>query len=160
MFGKIKIGARLSLGFGVLVAVGLATAAFAYRELDFILAKVVRMADQSQNAIGVVRIAGELHAASRALLRYQMDRDQASYGEAETRLASAATTLEATIRRTVSQERLAAYRVLQPEIASLNEKRLALGRVLQAYFAGRDALFEDGDRLAADLRKLVEAAQA
>ena len=58
MFGKIKIGARLSLGFGVLVAVGLATAAFAYRELDFILAKVVRMADQSQNAIGVVRIAG------------------------------------------------------------------------------------------------------
>nr|WP_157872646.1 methyl-accepting chemotaxis protein [Bradyrhizobium sp. ORS 278] len=117
------------------------------------------MADQSQNAIGVVKISADLHAASRAMLRYQSDRDEASYAEVETRLTNAAATLDVTIRRTVSQERLAAYRLLQPEIASLNEKRAAFGGVLQAYFAGRDALFADGDRLAADLRKLVEAAQ-
>ncbi|CCE00405.1 exported hypothetical protein [Bradyrhizobium sp. STM 3809] len=159
MIGNFRIGVRLSVGFGVLVAIGLATAAFGYGQLNSISTKVMRMADQSQNAIGVVKISADLHAASRAMLRYQNDRDQASYAEAEARLSSAAGTLEATIRRTVSQERLAAYRLLQPEIASLNDKRLALGNVLQAYFAGRDALFVDGDRLAADLRKLVGAGQ-
>ncbi|WP_284422370.1 MULTISPECIES: methyl-accepting chemotaxis protein [unclassified Bradyrhizobium] len=157
--GNFKIGVRLWFGFGVLVAIGLATAAFGYWQLDSISKKVLRMADQSQNAIGVVKISADLHASSRAMLRYQSDRDPASYAEAEARLASAAATLQATIRRTVSQERLAAYRLLQPEIASLNDKRLALGSVLQAYFAGRDALFADGDRLAADLHRLAEAAQ-
>ncbi|MGJ4890819.1 methyl-accepting chemotaxis protein [Bradyrhizobium sp. HKCCYLRH3099] len=154
----LKIGIRLSVGFGLLVAVGLATAAFAYWELDIISAKVLRMADQSQNAMGVIKIAGDLHAASRAMLRFQMDRDQASSSEAEARLSSAASMLEATIRRTVSQERLAAYRLLQPEIVSLNEKRATLAAALQAYFTGRDALFADGDQLAADIRKLVDAA--
>ncbi|MGY3448812.1 methyl-accepting chemotaxis protein [Bradyrhizobium sp. USDA 4353] len=159
MLGNLKIGTRLSLGFGVLVMIGLATAAFGFWQLGTISTKVLRMADQSQNALSVAKISADLHASSRGLLRYQAYRDQAAYDEAEVRLASATATLQETIRRTVSQERLAAYRLLQPEIASLEDRRVALGTAFQAYFTARDALFADGERLAANLRKLIDSAQ-
>ncbi|MGJ5182074.1 methyl-accepting chemotaxis protein [Bradyrhizobium oligotrophicum] len=160
VLGDVKIGIRLIVGFGVLVVIGLATAAFGFWQQGIISAKVLRMGDQSQNAIGVVKLSADLHASSRAMLRYRSDRDQASYAEAQARLANATATLEATISRTVSQERLAAYRQLQPEIASLSEKGNALGNLMQASFAARDVLFVDGDRLAADLRKLADSAEA
>jgi methyl-accepting chemotaxis protein len=155
----LEIKGRLYGGFGAIVLLGLALACFGIWQLSEIAARVERMGSQSQNAIRAVHISSELQAIRRAILRYQFDQDEPSFAEAEKRLADVADTVETAIKQTVSQERLAAYRELQQTVATLKEKRVAFGEAVKQAVAGKAALFADGDQIAADVQRLVEAAQ-
>ena len=156
---NLRIGGRLYGGFGALVLFGAALAAFGVWQLWAIETGVDGMSQQSQNALRVVQMSSELQAVRRAILRYQFDHDEASYAEAEKRLADTAAMLEVAVKTTLSEDRRAAYKEIQGTVDELKAKCAELGGAVKQFIAGRDLLFSDGDQMAADVQKFSDAAK-
>jgi methyl-accepting chemotaxis protein len=114
---------------------------------------------QSRNTIRTGEITTELQAIRRGLLRYTFDQDEASFAEAEKRLTAVTGLLEEAARTTIMEERRAAYNAAAKAIAELKTKRLALGDAVKQMQVGRALLFTDGDKMAADVQKFVDAAE-
>jgi methyl-accepting chemotaxis protein len=158
-FLNLRIRGRLYAGFGALVLFCAALASFAVWQLWGIQDQVGSMTRRSQNTIRVVAISAELQAIRRAILRYNFDHDEPSYAEAEKRLTDTSDLLDLTLKETRSEEWRSAYMEIQKEIAELKLKRVALGDAVKQLVAGRDLLFADGDKMAADVQKFVDAAE-
>jgi methyl-accepting chemotaxis protein len=157
-FLNLRIRGRLYGGFGALLLFCVALAGFAVWQLWGIETQVGMMTLQSKNTIRVGDIATELQATRRGLLRYTFDQDEASFAESEKRLSRIADLLEEAVRTTIVEERRTAYREAGKEIAELKTKRVALGDAIKQMLAGRNLLFTDGDKMAADVQNLVDAA--
>src|SRR6266851_5764572 len=157
-FLNLRITGRLYGGFGALLLFCAALAGFGVWQLSAIHTQVGSLTLQSKNAIRVGEITTELQATRRSLLRYAFDQDEASFAEAEKRLSKTAELLEVAAKTTMTEERRAAYKAALPEITELKTKRLALGEAVKQMLAGRNLLFTDGDKMAADVQKFVEAA--
>jgi methyl-accepting chemotaxis protein len=157
-FLNLRIGGRLYGGFGALVLFCAALASFAVWQLWGIEAQVAFMTMQSKNAIRAGEIATDLQATRRALLRYAFDQDEASFAESEKLLSKVIDFLEEAAKTTNSDERRATYKTAVKEMAELTTKRAALGAAIKQMLAGRNLLFTDGDQMAADVQKFVEAA--
>jgi methyl-accepting chemotaxis protein len=157
-FLNLRIRGRLYGGFGALLLFCVALAGFAVWQLWGIETQVGMMILQSKNKIRVGDIATELQATRRGLLRYTFDQDEASFAESEKRLSSIADLLDEAVRTTIVEERRTAYREAGKEIAELKTKRVALGDAIKQMLAGRNLLFTDGDKMAADVQNLVDAA--
>jgi methyl-accepting chemotaxis protein len=155
---NLRIRGRLFGGFGALVLFGIAVAAFAVWQLGEIRAQVAALTLQSTNAIRAEETAVELQAIRRAILRYAFEHDEKSFAEAETRLAKTAGLLEVAAKTAVSEERRAAYRAIAKDVEDLKAKRIALGDAVKQMIAGRELLFTEGDKMAADVQKFVDAA--
>jgi methyl-accepting chemotaxis protein len=155
---NLRIRGRLYGGFGALVLFCAALAGFAVWQLWGIHDQVKAMTLQSKNTIRVGDIATELQATRRALLRYTFDQDEPSFAEAEKRLSKITDLLEEAAKTTMTEERRAAYRAATKETADLKTKRAALGDAIKQMLAGRNLLFTEGDKMAADVQKFVEAA--
>jgi len=156
---NLRIRGRLYGGFGALVLFGAALAGFGVWQLWGIQSQVEAMKVQSENAIRIGEIAIELQAVRRAVLRYNFDHDEASFAEAEKRLAKTTDLLEEAAKTTTSQERRATYGETAKQITELKAKRVALGEAVRQMLAGRTLLFTDGDKMAADVSKFVGAAE-
>jgi methyl-accepting chemotaxis protein len=141
-FLNLRIRGRLYGGFGALVLFCAALAGFAVMQLGAIHTEVAALTVQSKNAIRAGEITTELQGTRRALLRYAFDQDEASFAEAEKRMSKTTDLLEEAVK----------------EIAELKTKRVALGDAVKQMQAGRKLLFTDGDQMAADVQKFVEAA--
>jgi len=157
-FLNLRIRGRLYGGFGALLLFCAGLAGFAVVQLGAIHTEVASLTVQSKNTIRVTEIAAELQGTRRALLRYTFDQDEASFAEAEKRMSKIADLLEEGIKTTISEERRAHYKEAIKEIAELKAKRLALGDAVKQMLAGRNLLFTDGDQMAADVQKFVDAA--
>jgi methyl-accepting chemotaxis protein len=157
-FLNLRIRGRLYGGFGALVLFCAALAGFAVMQLGAIHTEVASLTVQSKNTIRVGEITTELQATRRALLRYTFDHDEASFAEAEKRMSKTTDLLEEGIKTTISEERRTVYRDAVKEVAELKTKRLALGDAVKQMLAGRNLLFTDGDQMAADVQKFVDAA--
>jgi methyl-accepting chemotaxis protein len=157
-FLNLRISGRLYVGFGALLLFCIGLAGFAVMQLGELRTQVAAMTLQSENTIRVGEIATNLQAIRRAILRYAFDHDEKSYTESETRLKKAGDLLVEADRRTKSEERRAAYKEIDKDIEQLKAKRLALGEAVHQLVAGRDALFTDGDKMAEDVQKFVDAA--
>jgi methyl-accepting chemotaxis protein len=157
-FLNLRIRGRLYGGFGALVLFCAALAGFAVSQLWGIDSEVASMTLQSKNAIRAGQIATELQATRRALLRYTFDQDEPSFAEAEKRLTRITDLLEEAAKTTPSEERRALYTASTKVIAELMTKRAALGDAIKQMLAGRNLLFTEGDQMAADVQKLVDAA--
>src|SRR6267143_229490 len=157
-FLNLRIRGRLYGGFGALLLFCAGLAGFAVVQLGAIHTEVASLTVQSKNTIRVTEIATELQGTRRALLRYTFDQDEASFAEAEKRMSKIADLLEEGIKTTISEERRAHYKEAIKEIAELKTKRLALGDAVKQMLAGRNLLFTDGDQMAADVQKFVDAA--
>jgi methyl-accepting chemotaxis protein len=157
-FLNLRIRGRLYGGFAALLLFCAGLAGFAVWQLSAIHGQVGSMTVQSKNTIRVGEIATELQAIRRGLLRYTFDQDEASFAEAEKRLTKTSDLLEEAAKTTMSEERRAAYKAATTEIAELKTKRLALGDAVKQMLAGRNLLFTDGDQMAADVQKFVDAA--
>src|SRR5580692_5969912 len=131
-FLNLRIGGRLYGGFGLLLAFCAALAGCGVWQLAAVHDQVKTMELQSQGSIRAGNIQIELQAVRRAILRYAFDQDE---------------------------ERRAAYRDLAKGITELKAKRAQLGETEAQMMAGRKLLFTDGDQMAADVQKLVDAAQ-
>jgi methyl-accepting chemotaxis protein len=156
-FLNLRIRGRVYGGFGLLLLFCGALAGFAVWQLWGIQAEVKNMAVQSQNTIRVGEITNELQAARRAILRYVFDQDEASLAEAEKRFSRTTDLLAEAIKTTSSEERRTVYKTATTEIAELKTKRVALGDAIKQMQVGRNELLADGDKMAVDLQKLVEA---
>jgi methyl-accepting chemotaxis protein len=157
-FFNFRIRGRLYGGFGTLLLFCMALAGFAIWQLGEIRTQVGSLTVQSSNAIRAGEIATELQAIRRAILRYTFDHDEASFAEAEKRLAKSSDSIEAVVKTTRSEERRAAYKEIAKDVEELKAKRIALGEAVKQMVAGRDLLFADGDKMAADVQKFVDAA--
>jgi methyl-accepting chemotaxis protein len=157
-FLNLRIRGRLYGGFGALVLFCAALAGFAVMQLGAIHTEVAALTVQSKNAIRAGEITTELQGTRRALLRYTFDQDEASFAEAEKRMSKTTDLLEEAVKTTISEERRTVYRDAVKEITELKTKRLALGDAVKQMQAGRKLLFSDGDQMAADVQKFVEAA--
>jgi methyl-accepting chemotaxis protein len=158
-FLNLRIRGRLYIGFGALVLFCAALASFAVWQLWGIQDDVGIMTHRSENTIRVVQISADLQAIRRAILRYNFDHDEPSYVEAEKRLTGTSDLLDLTLKETRSEEWRATYREIQKDVAELKLKRLALGDAVKQLVAGKDLLFTDGDRMAADVQKFVDVAE-
>ncbi len=157
-FFHLRIRGRLYSGFGALLLFCSALAGFAVLQLWEVRGHIEDMTMQSQNAIRLSDIATELQAARRAILRYAFDQDEASFVESEKRLARTKDLLEDAAKTTTSEQRRAAYQDAAKNVAELKTKRAELGDAVKQMLAGRNQLFADGDKMAADVQKFVEAA--
>jgi methyl-accepting chemotaxis protein len=156
---NLRIGGRLYGGFGALVLFGIALAGFGVWQLWAIQTRVDVMTLQSSNAIRVVQISSELQAVRRAILHYQFDHDEPTYVEAEKRLTDTTNLIEVAIKDVLSDERRDLYKEMQKDVAELKLKRVALGDAVKQFVAGQGLLFTDGDMMASDVQKFVEAAK-
>ena len=158
-FLNLRISGRLYAGFGLLLLFCAGLAGFAVWQLGALRTQVAALTLQSSNTIRVGQIATELQAIRRAVLRYAFDHDEKSFAEAETRLSKSTDLLQAAMKTTVSDERRSAYKEIGKNVDDLKAKRVALGDAVKQMVAGRDLLFSDGDKMAADVQKFVDAAQ-
>jgi len=156
---NLRIRGRLYGGFGALVFIGIALAAIAVWQLDGIRAQVSALTLQSTNTIRAEEIATELQAIRRAVLRYAFDHDEKSMAEAQARLTKTAGLLEVAGKTTGSDQRRAAFGEVAKDVEEIAKKRIALGDAINQMVAGRDLLFTEGDKMAADVQKFVEAAE-
>jgi len=157
-FFNFRIRGRLYGGFGALLLFCAALAGFAVLQLSEIRTQVAAMTLQSGNTIRVGEIATDLQAIRRAVLRYAFDHDEKSFVEAETRLKRSTDLLETAIKTTLSDERRTAYKEIARSVEELKAKRIALGEAVKQMLAGRELLFTEGDKMAADVQKFVDAA--
>src|SRR6267154_4882311 len=157
-FLNLRIRGRLYGGFGALLLCCAGLPGFAVLQLSAIHGQVGSRTLQAKNATRVGEITTELQATRRSLLRYAFDQDEASFAEAEKRLSKTADLLEVAAKTTMTEERRAAYKAAATEIVELKTKRLALGEAIKQMLAGRNLLFTDGDQMAADVQKFVDAA--
>jgi methyl-accepting chemotaxis protein len=155
---NLRIRGRLYAGFGALVLFCVALAGFAVWQLAAVHSQIVELTHQSKNTIRVGEIATNLQATRRALLRYTFDQDETSFAEAEKRLSKTSDLVEEAAKTTSSEEHRVAYGEASKNIAELKTQRLALGEAIKQMLAGRTLLFTDGDKMAAEVQKFVEAA--
>jgi methyl-accepting chemotaxis protein len=155
----LRISGRLYSGFGALLLFCAVLAGFAVWQLSAVRDQVGTLTMQSKNAIRVGEITTELQAIRRGILRYAFDQDEASLAETDKRLVRVTGLLDEAERTTKNEERRAAYKETGKEIAELKAKRAALGDAVKQMLAGRTLLFADGDKMAADVQKFVDAAE-
>jgi methyl-accepting chemotaxis protein len=157
-FLNFRIRGRLYGGFAILLVFCAGLAAFAVSQLTAVRDQVDLLGLQSKNTIRVGEITTELQAIRRGILRYTFDQDDASFTESDKRLAKVAELLDEAVRTTKSEERKASYREAAKEIADLKVKRAELGEAVKRMLAGRAVLYAEGDQMAADVQKFVDAA--
>jgi methyl-accepting chemotaxis protein len=155
---NLRIRGRLYGGFGALVLFGAVLAGFAVWQLGAIQDQVADMTVQSKNTIRAGEIVAELHAIRRATVRYAFDQDEASFADSEQRSTKVTALLGDAVNTTKSAERRAVYGEVAKMVTELNVKRSALHDAFIKMQAGRALLFTDGDKLAADVKKFVDAA--
>jgi methyl-accepting chemotaxis protein len=157
-FLNLRIRGRLYGGFSALVLFCAGLAGFAVWQLTTLREQVGVLNLQSVNTVRVGEITTHLQAVRRGLLRYVFDQDEASLVDADKRLARVAELLDEAVRNTRSEERKADYSEVTKNLTELKTKREALVAAVKQMQAGRALLFTDGDQMAADVQKFVDAA--
>ena len=158
-FPGLRIRGRLYGGFAILLVFCAGLAAFAVSQLSAIREQVDLMSLQSKNTIRVGQITTELQAIRRGILRYSFDQDEASFAESGKRLDRLSQLLDQAVATTKSEERKSNYRDVIKDMSELKAKRIELGDTVKQMLAGRNVLFVEGDKMAADVQKFVDAAQ-
>ena len=155
-FTNLRISGRLYGGFGALVLFGVVLASFAVWQLWAIQTQVETMSGASSNALRASEIGTEMQAFRRSVLRYVFDQDEASFAESEKRLAKTADLLDEAVKSAPTEERRTSYRAAIDGIVEMKAKRAALGAAVKQMQAGREMLFTDGDKMTADVQKLLD----
>jgi methyl-accepting chemotaxis protein len=158
-FLNLRIRGRLYAGFGLLLLFCAGLAGFAIWQLGVVQGQIDMLRLQSENALRAGEVVGELHAARRAILRYVFDQDEPSFAEAEKRLSKSTELLKQAAAKTTSAERRVLYDSVATKVTELGTKRVALGDAAKQMLAGRNQLFTDGDKMAADVQKFVDVAE-
>jgi len=156
---RFSIKSKLAGSFGALVLICAALAGFGISQLWVIDTDVASLIERSHASIRAGRIATELQATRRGLLRYAFDQNEASFADAGKRLTRITELLEESAKASPSAERRAGYLASVKDVAELVTKRAALGDAIKQMQAGRSLLFADGDQMTADVQKLVGAAE-
>ena len=156
---NLRIRGRLYAGFGLLLLFCAGLAGFATWQLGVVQVEIDGLKVQSENAIRAGDIVSELYAGRRAILRYVFDQDEAAFVESGKHFSKTAELLKQAAAKTTSAERRALYEEAARQIVEVEAKRVALGNAAGQIVAGRNLLLTGGDKMAADLQKLVDLAE-
>jgi methyl-accepting chemotaxis protein len=158
-FFNLRIRGRLYGGFGVLLAFCAGLAGFGVWQLGNIQTDVGELSLRSENAIRVGEISIHLHAIRRSILLYNFDQDEGSFTEAEQRLATVTDLLGEAVKTTSSEKNRSIYIAVTGKLDQLKTQVAALGNAVKQMVAGRALVSSDGDKMAAEVQKFVDAAQ-
>jgi methyl-accepting chemotaxis protein len=155
-----RIKARIYSGFGALILIGLAVAAFGGWELAKLGSQVDRFSSISDNAARNLEVSHLSEILRRAAVRFKAMGDESQVKEFDDAQAKAMGLLATAGKMTTSQDR----RVLYGEVsAKVGEVKQAFDKLVQLgtkMKADRAKLFSGGDEMAAAVAKLVETARA
>ncbi|HLZ06066.1 MAG TPA: methyl-accepting chemotaxis protein [Bradyrhizobium sp.] len=154
---KLRIGGRLYGGFGALVLFCACLAGFAIWQLVAIRDQVGAMTLQSKNTVRAGEITTDLQAIRRGILSYLFDKDEASLADADNRLVRIVDLLE-DAEKAAGPDEKAQYNSVIKDVIGLKARRAEIGGAIKLMHTGRNSLFSDDDKIAADVRKFVDAA--
>jgi methyl-accepting chemotaxis protein len=154
------IRSRIYGGFAILVALGVALAVFATRELLAIQTDVGKMSALSDNSTRALLIGHDFETLQRTLLRYKFDADEAALKEEGEAAARAVELLQEAAIATLSEERRRTYNGIEADIGTLQGKREDLIRITKSMQADHAKLSSGGSTLSERSDKLLAAARA
>ncbi len=160
MIDRLRISTRITLGFALLVALGLGIAGFGAYQLAGIDKQTARMTALSGVMRRVLDVARLMETVRRAEIRYRLDGNPDSVTEWERSEAEARALLDEAARQVQSPERQALYRSLGDSISEHDRLRDRYLQFARAATAARGQLFTGGDALTAAASQLVDAARA
>ena len=160
MFRNLKVSTRIYLGFGVLVAIGSAGAAFGVMELNTIDQQVGQLMQTATKRGTVAKTALLLETERRSLLRYNLDGSDT----AKQTQAGSEQEVRANLTKLLQNVQLPSRRKTYTDaLESLGRVDTAIAQyyqVSQTVAEARAALFTDGDQMTAATGQLVQSAQA
>ncbi|HXY98507.1 MAG TPA: methyl-accepting chemotaxis protein [Stellaceae bacterium] len=154
------IKSRIYAGFGTLVVIAAAVAAFGVFQLGAIDHQVTRFVGISGNTVRNLEAQHLVERMRRDAVRYQTSQDEAAMADFNVQQAKAADLLAAAIKATLSEERRRLYGEASETLAAVKQNFDKLADLGKKYVALRDKLFTGGDELTAATAALVEVARA
>ncbi len=155
----LSIGRRLSLGFGILVLLGLGMGGFGAVSLDRISGNVSQAMLVDDNARRLLQIERNLEIAKRAALQTAttwQETSAALFREQATTMIASAKQAEAS---SISDTRRSGYRQFQQAMSEVTTAFQSLAQLVRETSAERAKLFTGGDTLTASTAELVDAAR-
>jgi methyl-accepting chemotaxis protein len=149
--------ARLYLGFGVLVVLGLGMAGFAMSGLSNVAGSVDSMVATSSNLVRVLEVSRDIEALRRGTARYRVEADPNALKDMKEAEVQVAGLLAEAANETASDQRRKLYNGIGDTLRAAAVERDAFVRLFQTGFAERAKLATAGDVLSAATTRLVVA---
>jgi methyl-accepting chemotaxis protein len=159
-FGRLKVRTRIFAGFGLLVVLSAALAAFTLVQLGAIGAQVTNMTALQGNVARVAEATFGFERIRRGLLRFRVDQDDASVKEVSDARARIEVLLKEAAAATLSEERRSTYNGVLDTLRGTDTPITQFIDGMKAAAAARAKLFSGGDPLSAATSQLVIAARA
>jgi methyl-accepting chemotaxis protein len=160
MFTGMMIRTRLYLGFGLLVVLGVAGAAYGVVSLSSVQSQTERMTRVSTNYSRVVEASNLIEVTRRGLLRYRFDGSAQALAEGSEAEASARDLLRSLSKEGLTDQRRESAMVALQSLDTLDRLIAAFIEREKAASEARARLFTAGDQLAAAAARIGEAARA
>lgn len=157
---RLKIAARIYLGFAALVILSLGIVGFGGYQLASIGANLGTMDGLAGNLQRALAVSRQIEAVRRAELHYTNDGDDAALKEARNYANQSDTLLTAASQATLSEERRKIYHAVQDGLRAHAASFDQFGELGATWLAERGKLFIGGDTLTAAANRLVEVARA
>ena len=160
MLNRFKVATRIYAGFGVIVALGVALAAFGVFQLTHVATQVAKMDALAENVARVLGASETLEAIRRVETSVRQDSTAAALTELKLRIAQTtdliADAADASDPGPLRDALISVKNSLQAHAIIVEQ----MARLSAARTAERARLFTGGDELTAAANKLVEAAKA
>jgi HAMP domain-containing protein len=155
---RLRLGARISLGFGLLVVLLLGVAGFGGYGLTRVGAQIVRMDMMTANLRRADEILLRTEQIRRGLNRFFNDADAASMRDVTAAAARAASLLRESTELAISDKRRTLYETAAEKLDAAAPKIERLPALVTTAFAERARMFAAGDTLTEALGRLTDAA--
>jgi methyl-accepting chemotaxis protein len=152
--------ARIYLGFGTLMALGLAVAAFGVWQLSTVSGQVGRLTQVSENTVRMLEVGKLLETIRRAGLRYKTVGGDDPIKELTDSQSAATDLLAAGAKAARLDERRRVYEEVRGSLGAYRAKFDSLVQTGTKMRDDRKALFAGGDELTAATARAVDAARA
>jgi methyl-accepting chemotaxis protein len=156
---RFKVRTRIYLGFGILVVLSVAFAAFGFYQFSSVGRNVGAMDALAGNTQRVLTLTRQLETMRRADIRYLFTAEDAAIKEARDAAGRADALLTDAAVATLSEERLRTYHAVQDNLRTNVNDLDQLGKLTTTWLAERAKLFSGGDALTAATDKLAAAAR-
>ncbi|MBV8652564.1 MAG: hypothetical protein JO255_13945 [Alphaproteobacteria bacterium] len=156
---QLRIKARIYLGFGALIVIGLFVAGFGAWQLTTVGGKVDSLSRMSDNAARSLRISRLLETMRRAAIRYKAVGDDTAINEYKAALSEATEALTASVATSRTEERRRLYGQISGKVSEIGQGVEKLIGLVNAMKTDRAKLFTVGDQVTAATAQLVDAAR-
>jgi methyl-accepting chemotaxis protein len=157
---RLRLGLRITLGFGLLVVLMLGISALSAMQLSGDRAQFATLGELATNKGRVWESVSLLESIGFAEAQFRMTGEPSLMDEAVRNEARAAELLRAAATTAISAQRKAAYLAVATDIETSAAARVRFATAQSAGFAERATLFAAGDILTAATAELVAAAAA